>query len=309
MAKCVVFGGNGFIGSHLIDRLVADGHKVTCFTRSATSDINNYKSAGVVKITGDFMNRADVESAVAGQDYVFHFISTTTPATAENDPVFDLKTNVTASVELFQSCVNNNVKKVFFASTGGSIYGENSGNMLNEAAPTLPVSPYAIGKLTIENYLRYFEAKYGLGYCVFRISNPYGTRQARDRKQGVIPIFLQATLRGEPVTVYGDGSMIRDYIYVEDVVGMVAGVVGKANCHSTYNLGSGEGVSVNHLIETIEATTGQKLQIKNAPKPKTFVQDITLDTERFSNEFGIDTPLTRLSEGIGRLWAEMKDQQ
>jgi UDP-glucose 4-epimerase len=301
MAKCLVLGANGFIGSHLVDSLVKLGHSVRAFDRFSNSDtkFNNHNAIEI--FSGDFLNRHDLETSLKEVDYVFHFISTTTPITADADPLIDVDTNIRMSVEMLQLCVDNgSIKKVIFASTGGAIYGLNSGESINEDVTPLPISPYAIGKLTIEHYLRYFEKKHGLSSLIYRISNPYGERQSLAHKQGVIPIFLQHIANHEPITVLGDGSMVRDYVYVKDVAHMVASSFELAKMR-VYNLGSGHGVSVSELIGTIKDVLRKDVPINSQPSPSTFVEKIVLDTSRFEGEFGIK-PMTSLDEGILKTW-------
>lgn len=305
MARCLVLGGNGFIGSHLIESLTRKGHQVKAFDRFGTADIKFEQTESIEVLAGDFLNRNDLNSALKDVEYVFHFISTTTPASAENDPLIDIETNIRMSVELFQECTAAGIKKVIFASTGGAIYGDtNSHEPISEDQIPLPVSPYAIGKLTIEHYLRYFEKKFGLKSVIYRISNPYGDRQSLASRQGVIPIFLQHISKNEPIIVLGDGSMIRDYVYIEDVANMVASSF-ETSQNSLYNLGSGQGVSLNELIEVIKRVTGQEIQIDHQPKPPTFVQSVVLDNSRFKNEFNL-APTISLEDGVRKTWDYVK---
>lgn len=306
MAKCLVLGANGLIGSYIVDELVKKGHVVRGFDRYGPDKVN-YKSIDKVEqIAGDFLNRDDLKNALKGMDYVFHFISTTTPITAENDPLIDIETNIRMSVELFQLCVDAKIKRIIYPSTGGAVYGSSVavGSSHKEIDPTLPVSPYAIGKLTIENYLHYFYRKFNMDYIVFRISNPYGSRQSMRSKQGVIPIFLDHVHNGTPVTVYGDGSMIRDYIYVQDLAHMITSVFNKKHQHRTYNLGSGKGNSVKEILDCIEKVTGKKAIIQREAVPATFVDKVTLDTSRYTDEFHIE-PTTTLESGIGQTYEQM----
>lgn len=185
MGKTLVLGANGFIGSHLVDTLARRGDDVVAFIRPGSRPKWQH-SKGVEVFYGDFLNRSDLQACLNDVDYVYHFISTSTPATTENDPIIDIDTSVRMSVEFFQLCIDSGVKHVFFASTGGSIYGDNPNPPYSENDQTLPFSPYAIGKLSVENYLRYFKKKYGLSSTIFRISNPYGERQPFHRKQGVV---------------------------------------------------------------------------------------------------------------------------
>jgi UDP-glucose 4-epimerase len=296
MAKILVIGANGFIGSHLVDALAAAGHEVTAFDRYR-SERPAFDVDGVRVLSGDFLSRADLETAVAGQDSVFHFLSTTTPATAEGDPTFDLRTNVAQSVELLQLCVAAGVQHFYFASTGGAIYGDQGKAQYVEDDRALPVSPYAIGKLTIENYLSYFRATHGLQATVLRISNPYGGRQKRNRVQGFIPIALRRIEAGEPVVRLGDGSMVRDYIYVGDLVEMITRMVGRTHRHTTYNLGSGRGHTVDDVLGTLRAVTGRDFAVVDRPKPATFVDEVVLGIDRYTDEFG-PFAFTELVDGV-----------
>ena len=151
---------------------------------------------------------------------------------------------------------------------------------------TRPISPYAIGKLTIENYLRYFRAAKGLEYTAFRISNPYGPRQPRNRTQGLIPIVLRRFAGGQPALRFGDGSMIRDYIFVEDLMARIVSAVGVPNGSQIYNLGSGVGHTLNDVLTTIETVIGTPLDIVETAVPQAFVSRVVLDTSRFESEFG-----------------------
>jgi UDP-glucose 4-epimerase len=306
VADALVIGGNGFIGSHVVDALVRRGHSVSAFDQFGLL-APQFVEPGVTKISGDFLNTADLRAAVAGRDVVLHFLSTTDPASAEDDPTMDIRTNIMSSVQLFEACADAGVGHIVFASTGGAIYGDQDLAVFREEDLTVPVSPYAIGKQAIEGYLRYFRRKRGLDSTVFRISNPYGPRQNPAKRQGVVPIFLRRIAQGQPLTVYGDGSMVRDYVYVADVAEMVADAVTRGTTRSLYNLGSGVGVSLNELVRCIAEATGVTPQVHSAPIPPTFVDHVTLDTSRFTDEFGT-RPTTPLTEGIRRTWDEMRGQ-
>lgn len=254
---------------------------------------------------GEFLSRADLESAVAGQDYVFHFLSTTTPATAEADPTLDIRTNLAQTIELLEACVDAGVGHFYFASTGGAIYGLQDKSEYAESDRALPVSPYAIGKLAIEQYLRYFDATHGLRSTALRISNPYGTRQHPHKKQGLIPIALRQILAGEPVVRFGSGSMVRDYVYVEDLIKMIVTMVGRETRFDLYNLGSGIGHSVNDVLDAIRAVSGFDFEIIERPTPATFVDRVVLDTSRYTSEFD-QHDLTPLDEGVRLTFEEMR---
>lgn len=310
MANCLVLGANGFISSHLVDRLVKDGHFVRCFDRyrqdSYNFDEGDHTHGKTEIFSGDFLNRSSLYEALEGIDYVFHFISTTNPLKSDADPFIDIDTNIRMSVELFAICSERDVKKVIFASTGGAIYGNSPPNaIINEDLCPRPISPYGIGKLTIEHYLNYFKHKHNLDSVSIRISNPYGPRQNIMSGQGVIPIFLNKIKQGEPVTIYGDGTMVRDYLYIEDLISMIAPLMEEQTAHSVYNIGAGRGHSINELISTIERVTGQEVQTEHRPTPATYVDRVVLDTSRYVSEFGIK-PQFSLEQGIKRLWDYVK---
>ena len=303
MARCLVIGGDGFLGSHVVDLLAAVGHDVTVFDKFATPD-TTYTSTAPKRIAGDFLKAADLRKALRGAEYLFHFVSTTTPASAEDNPGFDVTTNVAQSVVLLEEAVAAGVSRVYFASTGGAMYGNAATERVSEASVASPISPYAIGKLAIEGYLRYFGHKHGLQSVTFRISNPYGPRQHPNRRQGVIPTFLDCIARGLPLTVYGDGSAVRDYIYAEDAARMVVETVGLETEHAIYNVGSGEGTSLNRLIDLARLTTGLPVAVEFQPQPSSYVDRVVLDPSRYFGEFQA-RPRVSLADGIAQTWQAM----
>jgi UDP-glucose 4-epimerase len=313
MAKIVVLGAGGFIGKHLVESLAAlKGNKVYAFDR-----YSSYKATGslpfehlddVTVVTGNFYNRGDLYSVLYKADYVFHLISTTTPATSSYDPLLEIDTNVRPSVELFELCAEHRVKKIVYLSSGGAVYGDIDHENIQEDHLPAPRSPYGIGKATIENYLRYFKHISGIEYIVYRVANPYGPGQNIHGKQGVIPIFLYNYLAKKPITILGDGSMVRDYIYIDDLVRMIVGSYRKKNKHESYNLGSGQGTSVNELIKAIEDYTGLVSIKFHEDPPATYVNRSVLDISRFVEEFKI-APETPLTKGMQKTWDYVNELQ
>jgi UDP-glucose 4-epimerase len=306
VAKSVVIGANGFLGSHLVNALVGAGHDVTAFDRFSTSTPTFRPGPRV--LAGDFLNRADIDGAVAGQDHVFHFLSTTTPVSAEGDPTMDIRTNLAATVELIESCVAAEVGHVYFASTGGAMYGLQARPSYRETDRALPISPYGIGKLSVEHYLHYFARKFGLASTALRISNPYGPGQRPNRRQGFIPIALRQLAMGLPIVRFGDGSMERDYLYVDDLVAMVLPMVGAPLEHDLYNIGSGRGHTISDVLQAIASVTGRDPIVEERSAPTTFVDRVVLDIGRYNAEFPLPG-MTSLEEGIARTWAEIEAQR
>lgn len=310
MSKIVVLGANGFIGRHLVARLAREAdNTVVAFGRFSAYSVGGEQPfedlLNVTVIAGNFFNRDELSSAIDGADYVFHLVSTTNPATSSNDPLIDIETNVKGSIELFELCHEQKIKKVIFFSSGGTVYGDVDSDKINELNLPSPRSPYGIGKLTIEHYLRYFKHRTGMDYIIYRIANPYGPGQNIHGKQGVIPVFLYHYLTRQSLTVFGDGTMVRDYLYVEDLAEMVASTYKKINKYSEYNIGSGRGKNINELIELIESCTGFTLPKKHVDTPTTYVNKSVLDCSRFTTEFGAPR-LISLKEGIKRTWEYVK---
>jgi UDP-glucose 4-epimerase len=307
MSRVVVLGADGFIGTPLVKALTnkEDIDEIVAFDRfSSYQDSTDHPFRDLSKVrvvAGDFSNRAEVSATLNGADNVFHLISYTNPMSSSQDPFIDIDTNVRNSIQLFELCVEQGVKKVIFPSSGGTVYGDIDSEKIDELTPPAPRSPYGIGKVTIEHYLRYFKAAHGLDYVVYRIANPYGPGQNIHGKQGVIPIFIYKFLTKAPLTVFGDGSMVRDYIYIDDLINMLVGSFAKEGQHSVYNVGSGHGISVNELIGAMEKYIGVAADKQQLEVPPTFVHKSVLDSSRFTDEFGIQA-VTSLDEGIARTW-------
>lgn len=302
MRACLIFGGNGFIGSHLAGGLLREGFTVKVFD-TFEGGLNNLDSIrdNIELIRGDFLCDADVTHALQGIDYVFHYISTTNPVTSLEDPVFDIRSNIIGSVKLFQHAQNAGVKRVFFPSSGGTVYGEPKEIPITESAPLNPVNPYAISKLAIEKYLEYFHHHFGMEYTILRYSNPYGEHQSPYAKQGVIPIFLNKIKNNERPVIYGDGSTIRDFLYIGDAIDATIAVVKSGTQQRVFNIASGEETSLNQLIEIMSDVTNKKCVPEYINDGKTYLSRFVLDISRLTKETGWK-PKIPLKEGIDRTW-------
>lgn len=297
--RILVLGGNGFIGSHLVDKLLNEGHSVRVFDKYE----EHYRPAlaGVEYHFGDFGNRGLLSDALESVDMVFHLISTTLPKTSNDDPVFDVQSNVMESLFLLEQCVRKKVRKVVFTSSGGTIYGNPTGLPIHEDSPTNPECSYGITKLTIEKYLALFNHLHGLEYAVVRPSNPFGPRQNPNGIQGAIPVFLGKVAKGETIEIWGDGNIVRDYIYIDDLIDGLYRIAMANTTSRIFNLGSGRGCSLNGLIELIREVTGSDVPVKYTAKRSFDIPEIYLDITRAKEETGW-SPSTDFRAGIEDTW-------
>ena len=299
----LVLGGNGFIGSHLIDRLLAEGHAVRVFDK-----YKEYFRKPIKEVEysfGDFGNRGLVSDALADIDLVFHLISTTLPKTSNDDPVFDVQSNVVESLFLMEKCVACRVKKLVFISSGGTIYGNPKILPVIEDTPKNPVCSYGITKLMIEKYLFLFNHLYGLRSAIVRPSNPYGPRQNPKSIQGVIPVFLGKIKDGEPIEIWGDGEVIRDYLYIDDLVDGIYKVALLDTPYAIFNLGSGTGHSINEILRIIRKVVGREIKVTYTKRRSFDVPKIYLDISRAKEDL-LWEPVTSLDDGIRKTWNFIK---
>lgn len=281
--KALVLGGNGFIGSHLVDKLLAHEHDVRVFDRHA--DPFRHSLSNVEYVFGSFENHKLLSESLDGVDVVYHLICSTNPKTSNDDPAFDVSSNLINSIFLFEQCVAKGVKKVVFLSSGGAIYGNTQTSPIVETAETNPISSYGITKLAIEKYLHLFNHTSGLDYVILRPSNPYGPRQNVLKKQGLISVIIDKALRDEEIVVWGDGSAVRDYIYIDDLVDGIYRA-SMDSVEKVYNLGSGYGVSVNDLIGIVEHFVPSRLKVKYEEGRPFDVKNVFLDVSKAERDFG-----------------------
>jgi UDP-glucose 4-epimerase len=260
--RCLVLGGLGFIGSHLIDALLARGHHVRCFDRPHVQPLEHQHAMHPLfeRCEGDFASEADVARAVEGCSVCFHLVSTTLPQSSNADPVFDVESNVVGTLSLLKHAVRSGMKKIVFVSSGGTVYGTPLETPIPESHPTQPVCSYGITKLAIEKYLHLYHHLHGLDYAVLRLANPYGERQRTHASQGAVAVFTGKVLRGEVIEIWGDGSVVRDYIYIEDVVEALLKAMQLEGPERVFNIGSGRGSSLNDLLAAIELATGLRAE-------------------------------------------------
>ncbi|TCO80514.1 UDP-glucose 4-epimerase [Plasticicumulans lactativorans] len=296
--RALVLGGNGFIGSHLVDLLLQRGHRVRVFDRSP----NRYQAPypEVDYRLGQFGDSAEIAEALQDIDVVFHLISTSVPSTSNLDPVADINGNLVGTVQLLQQMVKLGLKRIVYLSSGGTVYGNPTLEPVPETHPLHPICSYGVVKVAIENYLFMFQQLHGLLPTVLRASNPFGPRQGHIGVQGVIPTFLARLVQGDRLQIWGDGSVVRDYIYIADLVDL-AMLAGESSATGVFNAGSGSGCSLNEIVRVIERISGRTVPVDYLPGRAFDVREITLDVRSAKAAFGWQ-PRTSIDEGIRRHW-------
>lgn len=293
--KCLVLGGGGFLGAHLCAGLRRLGHSVRVFERIPAPA----GSAAIEWMVGEFTRAEQIDAAVAGCDVVFHLVSTTLPKTSNDDPAYDVHSNIEGSLALLDAARRHRVAKVVFVSSGGTVYGIPQSVPIEEDHPTNPICSYGISKLAIEKYLHLYRILHGLDYCVLRLANPYGELQRPDRTQGAVAAFLNRVANGMPIEIWGDGSVVRDYVYVGDVVDAMTAAAFTVAPSRLYNIGSGRGTSLLELIAAIAAVTDSNPSIEFRPGRPFDVPTSVLDIARANAELGWH-PRVSLIEGLRR---------
>lgn len=304
----LVLGGAGFLGRHLCKKLVDTGYKVSCI------DLQIPEPKGIIhsvfdKIEwykGSLSDRKLVTKALTGVDVVFHLVSSTIPATSNNDLVFDLASNVETTLQLLEIIKETDVRKVVFVSSGGTVYGVPSSIPISEEHETNPICGYGIHKLAIEKYLFLYQHNYGLDYCVLRLSNPYGTEQISERVQGVIGNFIYKTVMDETMDIWGDGSVVRDFIYIDDVVSAFLSAMHYSGNQRIFNIGSGEGHTLKDIIMTIEKLSGSIVSVTYSPSRQVDVPLNILDISKAKKEL-LWTPEVDIYCGLSKMLEYAKE--
>lgn len=298
--RVMLLGGSGFIGNHLARCLLDRGVQpvVVDWVRSAV--------VGAEYHAAEFRTLNDLSPGlVESVDTVYFLAWTTKPQSANQAPDYDLESNVLAGLHFLNGLLLLKKRpKIIFVSTGGAIYGSPQSQPTPETECPNPIGAYGISKLFFEHYLALYHRQHGLDYLILRPGNPYGEGQSPEASQGAIGVFLGQIAKNKHLHVWGDGSIVRDYIYIDDLVeGMARALDFKPTADSgrVFNLASGKGVSLNQLITIMEAITGSKPLVHYEPGRVVDVPEIVLDCSRARLFFGWQPSIT-LEDGISRTW-------
>ena len=300
MGPCLVLGGAGFIGSHLAEALAQQGRRVRVFDRPHVDRLPLFPPAGGFEVfTGDFLNPRALAPALEGAELVFHLVSTTLPKNSNDNPVYDIESNVLGSLRLLELCREHGVRKLVFVSSGGTVYGVPRTTPIAEDHPTEPISSYGIHKLMVEKYLALAHRLHGLDYRIVRPANLYGPRQRLDIAQGAVAVFLDRALRDQPIRIWGDGSVVRDYVYVADAVDAMLKAASFEGAQRIFNVGSGKGASLNELVAEIEKLLGRRVKTEHGAPRALDVPVNVLDASLAERHLGWRAS-TPLAEGLRR---------
>lgn len=306
MSKIIVTGGAGFIGSTLVDRLVAAGDQVAVIDDlSAGRESYLNPAARFYKLDIGDPTVAEV-FAKEKPDYVYHLAAQIEVPKSMADPVRDNRINVLGGLNILENCRRHQVKKIIFSSTGGAIYGDAEEIPTPESWPAYPVSFYGIHKLTFEKYLNCYYKVYGLDYTILRFANVYGPRQFKGGEAGVIAIFIDNAAKGLASTQYGDGKQTRDFVYVDDVVAALFKAK-EITCHGEINIGSGQETNLLDIRRDIEAALGAPIVVNEAPAKPGEQRRSCLSYQRAAAVLNWQ-PTVNLAEGIRRTIAWAKTQ-
>ena len=308
--KILLMGAAGFIGTNLTIELAKNAeNEITLVDRCKDffNPIINMNLKNIRIVESELTVDMDFDSILKSQEVVYHLVSTTVPTTSNQHISQELVSNVVFSANLFEACTRCGVKKVVFISSGGTVYGKEVDCPLKEKTATNPISSYGVQKVTIEKLLYLYRYMYGLDYRIIRLANPYGPYQRPNGVLGAVTTFTYKALKGDEITVYGDGSIVRDFIYIDDAIRAIMKIVEGENKHRTFNLGCGYGTSIKQVLETIEKALGISMNVSYIEGRKVDVPVNYLDISRYEKYYGALNPIS-LEEGIKKTADFMKHE-
>ncbi len=299
MERHLLVGGCGFIGRHVAVQLARANREVVLADRVRNPFSFPDDVAGRITWIPLEAASADWDLLVENVAVVHHYAWTSIPASANANPIGDLTSNVTATMALLEALRRRGGGRVVFSSSGGTVYGKLQHVPVVEDHPLLPITAYGAGKVTAEIYLGLYRALHGLDCRVARIANPYGAGQNLAKGQGAVTTFLHSALKNEPIVVWGDGGVVRDYVHVVDVAAALVtlALAPQLGPFHTFNIGSGKGVSLNEIIAELQVRLERQLHVRREPSRSFDVPISVLDISRARQTLGWE-PRISFSEGV-----------
>jgi UDP-glucose 4-epimerase len=293
-----VTGGAGFIGSHVADAMLAQGHRVLIVDDLSSGRKENLPAAAE-------FHQLDVRSPEAaalirdsGVEVLVHHAAQMDVRRSVADPVHDASVNIVGTLNLLEAGRRGSLRQVVFASTGGAMYGEQERYPADEGHPARPLSPYGVAKLSVERYLYFFHVEYGMDAVALRYANVYGPRQNPHGEAGVVAIFLDRLLSGREAVINGDGLQTRDYVYVADVVAANLAAIGRPG-FAVYNVGTGRETTVVDLYRILADAVGIARPAAHGPTKAGEQRRSVITSDLLAKDLGV-RPQVRLEDGLGR---------
>lgn len=265
--KVLVTGGAGFIGSHLVRQLIANGDEVYVLDNLSTGSLSHLPRAGFTFWKQDIRDNNIIQQIIFAQfDAIVHLAAQTMVDVSIKDPEFDATENILGTIHVLEAARKSNVRRVIFASTAAA-YGDVAENVLpiRETEKLKPMSFYGLSKVTVEKYLALYNKMYGLNYVICRFANVYGERQGDSGEGGVISIFAKRIANGQDITIFGDGEQTRDFVYAGDIAAGICKALVTAKMNTVYNLSTQTETSLNKLVDILGKVAGCKLPIAHGP--------------------------------------------
>ena len=292
--KVLITGGAGFIGSHIVEKLLENNYDVIIIDNLSSGSIENIPNSDTLKFYQLNIEKDDLELVFQKEtpDYVIHLAAQTSVNFSISHPYYDANMNVMASIKLLELCKKYNIRK-FITASSAAIYGNPKYLPIDENHPTEPMSQYGLSKLTMEKYIKLS----GIPYIIFRFSNAYGPRQKSSKESGVVAIFNNAMKNNEPINIYGDGEQIRDFIYVEDIANICIKAINSNVENEIINFSTNKGVSLNQLFKVMKSLYNYTLNANYLPERIGDIKNSILSNDKAYNLLKF-TKYTKLEKGL-----------
>jgi UDP-glucose 4-epimerase len=295
--RVAIFGGSGFIGSNLVNRLVADGHVLRIFDHDVPRASIATAHPSITRFVGDFVTQTDFTEIIKDCDVVFHLISTVLPGTSNQNILGDIQENLLPTIRLVESMKACGVPRLIFPSSGGTVYGDAKYLPINERHPTQPLVSYGVTKLAIEKYLAIYRSESGIQSVCLRISNPYGPGFKIGSPQGAVGAFLLKAIKEQPIDIWGTGEIRRDYLYIEDLIDALVSSMSYRGNEPALNVSTGIGTSLLELTQSIQTILNKNIKINYHNNRSFDVQTNILDNTLARSELNW-SPTRSMSMGI-----------